>query len=189
MKQIKMIAVVLVALAALLLAPTVQAADDYGISTRPSPSGYSHSAWTTNTGPILVPAITLTNIPAAAAYILPVPSVGFGSFLRIGGSNTTTAVTNAGTNLVFTFEGVIFPTGSRSGGTQVVDNATLTIVTPNLNTTACSGYDYLTNYLSQSTLTQSEAVFRRCDGIRLRSIANTNTESLWVSNLFQLRSP
>lgn len=175
---------VMVAALFLLSITSAFAADDFGIDVRPSPSGFVHASLTTNTGAILVPAISLTNIPANAAYILKVPVNGFGVGLRMGGSNTTTAVTNLATNIVFTLEGVIFPTGSRSGGTQVVDNAVITISTPLVNTTACSGYDYLTNftpYLTTSTALQ------RCDGFRLRSIVNTNTESVWITNLFQIR--
>lgn len=169
-------------LVALILAFSVPAfaADDYGIDSRPSPSGYVHQNLTTNTSAILIPGSSTTNLPATAQYILPVPSTGFGVFLRTGGTNAAST-----TNLTIVLEGVIFPTGSRGGGTTVVDNAVWTIRTPTTATDLPTGYDYLTNFTSVAT-TGTELL--RVDGVRVRSIQNTNLASIWVSNLFQIRN-
>lgn len=177
MKALK--ALLLVGIAALAFALPALAADDYGISVRPSPSGKVHANWTTNTGPILVAGSFTTNLPATAAYIMPVPSSGFSLFLRTGGTNAADT-----TNLVIVLEGVMFPTGSSAGGTQVVDNAVITISTPTTQSTLPTGYDYLTNILITPTTGNQ---LGRVDGIRIRSIQNTNLNSIWVSNLFQLR--
>jgi hypothetical protein len=167
----------LIAVVALFLALPISAQIG-GIGTT-APGGYAHVPFTTNSGPILVAGSFTTNLPATAAYILNYPKDGFGVFLRTGGTNAADT-----TNLVIVLEGVIF---TSSGVTQVVDNATLSIVTPTTATALPTGYDYLTNFLSFSTTSQQEAALRRCDGIRVRSIQNTNLNSLWVSNLFLLR--
>lgn len=166
-------------LVGVLTAANVQAADSFGTVNKVGISQYAHTPLTTNTGPILVAGSFTTNIPANAAKILPIPKSGFGAFLRTGGTNASDT-----TNLVIVLEGIIYPTGSPSGGTQVVDNATLTISTPTTASTLPTGYDYLTNFMSATTASQSEAVLRHCDGFRVRSIQNTNLNSIWVSNLF-----
>lgn len=169
----------LVLATALSLTTVAFAADDYGVDTRPSPSGYVHANFTTNTGPILIPGSTTTNLPASAAYILPIPKEGFGVFLRTGGTNSVDT-----TNVTVILEGVVFPTGSRSGGTQVVDNATFVVRTPATASALPTGYDYMTNF-SWYVTTATELL--RADGVRVRSIQNTNLNSIWISNLFQIR--
>ena len=173
----KKIILTLAVMTALLIPSVSFAADQYGTDSTFTPSGWTHSAWTTNTGPILVAGSFTTNIPVHAALIRPIPREGFGSFLRTGGTNSSDT-----TNLVIVLEGVMF---TSSGVTQVVDNATLTISTPTTASTLPTGYDYATNFAS--TLSGSGGALLRCDGVRIRSIQNTNLNSLWVSNLFQIR--
>lgn len=180
MKAFFKIAVATVMAAALVVIP-LMAADQYGIDNTVTPSNYSHNGLTTNTGPILVAGSFTTNLPANAQRIVAVPSTGFGVYLRTGGTNAADT-----TNLVIVLEGVIFPTGLQSGGTQVVDNATITISTPTTATALPTGYDYLTNFPANSSGLAS--VLGRCDGIRVKSIQNTNLNSIWVSNLFLIKN-
>lgn len=170
MKNLKFIAAGLI----MLLGFTTQA--QIGAVT---PSGVVHASVTTNTGPILVAGSFTTNIPVHAAYMLPIPKDGWGIYLRTGGTNAADT-----TNLVAVFEGVIFPS---AGVTQVVDTATITLSTPTTATALPTGYDYLTNFPAASSGLAS--VLGRCDAIRLRSLQNTNLNSIWVSNLFQVRAP
>lgn len=188
--KLMVLGLVLGACAAMLLGTGAQAADRYGVENYTSPSGNAHVNWLTNhTAPsntfaFLVPGSSTTNIPATQANIMPIPQTGFGTFLRTGGTNAADT-----TNLVIVLEGVIFPTGNRAGGTQVVDNATITISTPTTATAMPTGYDYLTNFTGQGVLSGTLIALTRCDGVRVRSIQNTNLNSIWVSNLFQLRDP
>jgi hypothetical protein len=173
------------ALLALLVLPASFAADQYGTDNTVSPSNFKRSNWLTNhnttnaTSPFLIPGITTTNIPGNQANILPIPVEGFGFFMRTGGTNASDT-----TNLTITLEVVMFPTGSKAGGTQVVDNAVISVVTPTTVSTLPTGYDYLTNF-SGFLVTGTALV--RGDGVRIRSIQNTNLNSLWISNLIQLR--
>lgn len=167
-------------LLALLTVPAARAADSFGIDSRPSPSGFVHANWLTATGAFRIPGSTTINFDGGTNYILAAPLAGFGLGMRTGGTNSSDT-----TNLVIVLEGVLFPTGSRSGGTQVVDNATLTVSTPTTATTLPSGYDYVTNFYPNST--PSLIALDRVDGIRIRSIQNTNLNSIWITNLFQLR--
>ena len=168
-------------IATLGLTVSAFAADTLRVDGTTAPSGNIHALLTTNTGPILIAGSFTTNLPATAAVILPVPKDGWGVYLRTGGTNASDT-----TNLVIVLEGVVFPTGSIGGGTQVVDNATITISTPTTATGLPTGYDDLTNFANLAT---AGNVFQRCDGIRVRSIQNTNLNSIWISNLFQIRSP
>jgi hypothetical protein len=166
---------ILMVATALLLPQVTSAADQYGIDATYAPSSYTHATMITNGTALWCPPILVTNIPVHVAKIMPVPKDGFGVYFRSGGTNST-----ATTNLTITLEGVIF---TSSGVTQVVDNATFSIVAT--ATTLPTGHDYLTNFPALNS--GLAGVLNRCDGIRVRSIENTNTTSLWLTNLFQLR--
>lgn len=161
---------------ALLLAAPAFAADQFRTDATASPSGYVHAPLTTNTGAILIPGSSTTNFPATAQYILPVPASGFGLYFRTGGTNAAST-----TNLTVVLEGVMFPS---SGVTQVVDNATWVARTPTTATDLPAGYDYLTNWSGNIT---AGTELLRVDGVRVRSIQNTNLASIWISNMFQIR--
>jgi hypothetical protein len=167
---------------ALMVLPSV-AADSFGVNTTTSPSGFVHQNMTTNTGPIAVFGSSTTNLTGNSASILAVPSDGFAVYLRTGGTNSTDT-----TNLTIVLEAIMYPTGTASGGTQVVDNVTLSIVTPTTASALPTGYDYLTNF-SVYALAALPSPLLRADGIRVRSIQNTNLNTLWVSNLFMVRNP
>lgn len=136
-----------------------------------SPSSVAHKPVTTNTSTALkVEGSSTSNLVAAQQYILRVPATGsFGMFITQGGTNSATT-----TNTTFTFEGVVF----ANGITNVVDNWTTTIITaPNGTTPA----DYATNWF-----VGTDRIFTGLDGIRLKSIQNTNLASIWITNLFQM---
>ncbi len=178
MKTLQTLAVT--ALLALLgMIGIAQAADSFGVDTRPAPSGYVHVNMLTNSGPYLLPGSLTTNIPAAMANLLPVPFDGFGIGFRTGGTNVADT-----TNLIIVLEAIVFPTGARAGGTQVVDNAVWNVSTPAVAAALPTGYDYVTNF-SPYILTVSPF---RADAVRIRSIQNTNLNSLWLTNIFQLRN-
>lgn len=160
----------------------LRAADTYGVDTVVGPSGFTHQSWTTNTGPIAILGSMVSNFTGNAAVILPVPANGFGLYMRTGGTNSSDT-----TNLTVVLEGVIFPTAVRSAGTQVVDNATYSVVTPTTATALPTGYDYLTNFFNNSAILAEGKQLSRCDGVRIRSIQNTNVNTIWISNLFQIR--
>ena len=186
MKAIKTL--VAVAILLLVTSMTLPAADQYGLDTVGPVSVFARQNWLTNhvnasnTIAFLIPGSSTTNIPATQAYILPVPREGFGTYLRTGGTNASDT-----TNLVVVLEGVVFPTGARSGGTQVVDNATWTINTGTTQTALPTGFDYLTNFTGVGVVSGTASAMIRCDGVRVRSIQNTNLGSIWVSNLFMIR--
>lgn len=178
-KNMKQLFAVLTAVA--LLALPVAAADSFGINTTTSPSGYGHLNFTTNTGPIAILGSMTSNFTGYAASILPVPSQGFGVYFRTGGTNAADT-----TNLTVILEAVMFPSGTFAGGTQVVDNATWTLVTPTTATTLPTGYDYLTNF-SRYVYNTPQSALLRADGVRVRSIQNTNLNTIWISNFFLLK--
>ena len=170
----------MVVAAAVLLMPVAQAADQFGVDPTASPSGYIHANVVTQnlvSVPFLVPGSFTTNLPVTFARLVPVPSSGFGWYLRTGGTNAAST-----TNLTITLEGVIRPTSST---TQVVDNATIVVSTPAVATALPTGYDYLTNF-SPNLLVGTELT--RVDAVRIRSIQNTNLASIWISNMFQIRN-
>jgi hypothetical protein len=178
MKKLKLFTVVL---AAVLLMPVAShAADQFGVDPTASPSGYVHANVVTQnlvSVPFLVLGSSTTNLPVTMARLVPVPTTGFGWYLRTGGTNAADT-----TNLTVTLEGVIRPTSST---TQVVDNATIVVKTPAVASALPTGYDYLTNFTPYIT---SGTELLRCDAVRIRSIQNTNLNSIWISNMFQIRN-
>lgn len=158
---------------ALLLPSALQAADSFGTANTFSPSQYTHAPLMTNTSAFLLNAGVTTNIPVTMANLMPVPRDGYGIYFRHGNTNAND------TNFVAILEGVIF---TSSGVTQVVDNATITL-TP----LGAVGIDTLYNFPGAQTANGATNILSRCDAIRLRSLQNTNANTMWVSNSFQIR--
>ncbi len=185
MKQIKVLAATLTL--AVFAVFAAHAADQFGVDTTAAPSSFIHANLLTNSAPFAIVGSSTTNVPVNMALIRSVSSdagtyraaLGFGVYLRTGGTNASDT-----TNLTVTLEGVMFPTGARAGGTQVVDNATFTVSTPAVASALPTGYDYTTN-ISPYLTTASQML--RVDGVRVRSIQNTNLNTIWLSNFFLLR--
>lgn len=120
----------------------------------------AQSALTVSTA-FMIPAATLTNIPTTLAPVFKPGSDGITLYVLVAGTNAATT-----TNATITLEPVV--------GSRVVDNYTaLTYGVPQNGTT---GYDYLTN-IAATVWPNSTP------GIRIRSIENTNTYSIFITNV------
>lgn len=162
MKKLLVVTCAVLALAAI-------AATQIGVTFRPAPSNAGRNSWTTNTGPMTIIGFMNSNLTATSAKILPVPKSGFGVQIRVGATNALTV-----TNCTMILEGVVF---DSAGLTQVVDNLSWTVTIPVNGTT---GYDLYTNMFNNL----GRFDFWGIDGVRIRSITNVNTESIFITNLY-----
>lgn len=110
-----------------------------------------------------LPGITTTNIPTSAANLIPIGKNGVGFFLRMGGTNATTT-----TNATILLE-------QNLDGSNWVDSHTFTLSVPQNGTT---GYDYYTNFLPTT------ANLLNARWLRVKSIQNTNVQSVWITNFY-----
>lgn len=171
------LALVMVAclVATLSFTSVAEAASQYGVDSTYNPSGVIHDPVLTNRSATLIAGLINTNfVNVYASRILPVPADGrFGFWIQTGATNALTV-----TNCSCTFQGIMFDSNLR---TNVVDNQTLTVTVP---TSATAAYDLVTNF---PTVLSDNRTFAGWDGIRVLSCTNVNSESIWVSNFFQLR--
>jgi hypothetical protein len=114
-----------------------------------------------------IPGATLTNITGGNSTIVPVGVNGSEFILKIGGTNSAQV-----TNLTVTLEPVYVGFQNQ---TNVIANQTYTI-----SAVLTSGTCYGTNLLP------TIANFGNLAGVRIKSINNTNVETLWLSNAVSL---
>ncbi len=136
-----------------------------------SPSGLYPLSFVTTSTAIAVPANTTTNLPASLQVILGIPAGPWAFYSAVGGTNA-----EATTNAVVTFELIA---KDQTGATQVIDNVTPTAVV------SCNGLtrsDWQTNYFPGT-----DRSFSVSDGIRIKSLQNTNGTTIWFTNLVQKR--
>jgi hypothetical protein len=136
------------------------------VNAQLSPSGYN---LLTNVGALTVEGVMTTNL--VNAKFAPIgPSVGqngFGIFIGSAGTNATTT-----TNTVVTFE--LANIDTKTGYTNIIDNQGTFAITVQHNGT--TRFDFLTNMPSTIPNIGNASL------VRIKSIQNTNTASLFISN-------
>jgi hypothetical protein len=157
-----------VALFAVALVPDTSA--QIGAS---SPSGSVPRSFVLTNTALLIPGNTTSNLPTFLQVILPSPARGFGVFTQTGATNSVDT-----TNAVFRFVGVCY---DSSGRTQEVAQAAFLVSAPLNGTGTGLGYTNAFPFIERNLL--------GVDGIRLKSIQNTNANSIWVTNVSERYLP
>lgn len=119
------------------------------------------SAFTNGIGVVVIAGSSTSNLPTAMVTVFPVGRTGFGFGVNHAGTNAATT-----TNAIYTFE-------VTANQTDYIQNNRPVVSFPQLGT----GYSaYYTN-IAETSASLGNAYF-----VRMRSIQNTNIDSLFITN-------
>lgn len=116
---------------------------------------------------VVIPGITTSNLPTTLAQAMPVGANGIGFSINVAGTNATTT-----TNATVTLEGTI-------NGTEWIDVPTTALPVLSVPQNGTTEQTYYTNILALTAASQNIGNIR---SLRIKSIQNTNTASIFFTN-------